>query len=83
MHRKMKKVQYKSDVLVQQFDKEGNIIRGYNMLGAWPSRISQIDLDWEAQNQVEVFQVVFTYDYWLPDSTEITGVAVAASYTGE
>ena len=41
------------------------------MLGAWPSRISQIDLDWEAQNQVEVFQVVFAYDYWLPDSTEI------------
>ena len=75
--------EYKSDVLVQQFDKEGNIIRGYNMLGAWPSRISQIDLDWEAQNQVEVFQVVFSYDYWLPDSTEITGVAVAATYTGE
>ena len=73
---------YKSDVLVQQFDKEGNIIRGYNMLGAWPARISQIDLDWEAQNQIEVFQIVFSYDYWLPNSTEVSGVATAASYTG-
>ena len=74
---------YKSDVLVQQFDKQGNIIRGYNMLGAWPARISQIDLDWEAQNQIEVFQVMFSYDYWLPDSTGVAGVASTASYTGQ
>ena len=53
------------------------------MLGAWPSRISQIDLDWEAQNQVEVFQIVFSYDYWLPDLDEVGGgAAVAPSYTG-
>ena len=55
----------------------------YNMLGAWPSRVSQIDLDWEAQNQVEVFQVVFSYDYWLPVSDGVGGgAAVAPSYTG-
>ena len=75
--------QYKSDVEVQQFDKSGNVIRAYNMLGAWPSRVSQIDLDWEAQNQVEVFQIVFSYDYWLPVSDGVGGgAAVAPSYTG-
>jgi len=75
--------QYKSDVEIQQFDKLGNVIRAYNMLGAWPSRVSQIDLDWEAQNQIEVFQVVFSYDYWLPVTDGVGGGAsVTASYTG-
>jgi hypothetical protein len=75
--------QYKSDIEVQQFDKLGNVIRAYNMLGAWPSRVSQIDLDWEAQNQIEVFQVVFSYDYWLPVTDGVGGGAsVTASYTG-
>jgi len=74
---------YKSDFTVQQFDKEGNVIRAYDMLGAWPTRISAIDLDWEAQNQVEVFQIVFSYDYWMPNTNNLGGIATAASYAGD
>jgi len=74
---------YKSDFVVQQFDKSGAVIRAYDMLGAWPTRVSQIDLDWEAQNQVEVFQVTFAYDYWIPDTNAVAGEAVDASYAAE
>lgn len=61
---------YKVDFNVRQFDKTGTIIRSYKMVGAFPTRISGIELDWEAQNQIEVFQVTFAYDYWLPDEAD-------------
>ena len=73
---------YKADFTVNQFDKEGEIIRSYNLVGAWPQRITAIDLDWEAQNQIEVFQVVLSYDYWLPNAAGATGGVSTLSYTG-
>ena len=65
---------YKANFNVRQFDKTGNIIRSYQMLGAWPSIVSPINLDWDMANQIEVFTVNFSYDYWLPDPGDSQGV---------
>jgi hypothetical protein len=57
---------YKSDLTVIQYSKDGKAIRGYNLIGAFPTNVDAIGLSWESANQIESFGVTFTYDYWLP-----------------
>lgn len=76
--------QYKSEMEVIQFSKggpsgDGSIpIRSYRLIGAFPTVISPIALDWNTTDQIETFDVTFEYDYWLPGTTtQATG-----TYTG-
>lgn len=39
-------------------------IATYTFVGAFPTSISPIALDWDSVNQVEQFDVTFAYDYW-------------------
>jgi len=60
---------YKTDLIVNQYGKHGGIIRSYKIVGAFPTTIDAIDLNWETQNQIETFGVTFSYDYWVPERT--------------
>jgi hypothetical protein len=75
---------YKSQLSVIQYSKEGQAIRQYDVIGAFPSSIDQIPLSWSSANQIETFGVTFTYDYWLP-ANEINnaylGLAVSPTST--
>ena len=66
---------YKSNATVIQYAKDGSAIREYKFDGIFPSVISPIDLDWSNTDQIESFQVTFTYDYWTVSggSTERAG----------
>jgi hypothetical protein len=55
---------YKSDAIVIQYGKTGNILREYKFNGIYPADISPIDLDWEATDRIEEFRVTFMYDSW-------------------
>lgn len=55
---------YKSNATVIQYSKDGSPIREYRFDGIFPSVISPIDLDWGTTDQIESFQVTFSYDYW-------------------
>lgn len=55
---------YKSNATVIQYAKDGTPIREYRFDGIFPSVISPIELDWSNTDQMESFQVTFTYDYW-------------------
>ena len=57
---------YKVDLDILQYGKDGTTIRAYQLVGAWPTTIGPIGLNWESQNQVEEFSVNFAYDYWVP-----------------
>jgi len=57
---------YKSDCNVRQFSKTGVEIRSYTMVGAWPSQVAAIGLDWDQGNAIEYFACTWAYDYWLP-----------------
>jgi len=57
---------YKTDLEVQQFSKDGQIIRSYMIVGAFPTEIGAIALDWDTQNSIESFGVTFAYDYFEP-----------------
>jgi hypothetical protein len=57
---------YKVDMQVQQYGKATNNtpIRQYNFVGVWPVEVGAITLDWDNQNQIEIFPVTLAYDYW-------------------
>ena len=57
---------YKAVMNVIQYGKSGEPIRAYDIIGAFPSAVDAITLDWDTTNQIETFQVTFAYDYWLP-----------------
>jgi hypothetical protein len=70
---------YKATMNVIQYSKDGNVIRSYDIIGAYPSTVDAIDLNWETQNQIETFGVTFAYDYWLPTA----GTELNNSYYGD
>ena len=57
---------YKVDLEVIQYGKDGSTIRSYQLVGAFPTAIGAIGLNWESQNAIEEFGVNFSYDYWVP-----------------
>ena len=59
-------VGYKTDVLIQQWSKDGFLIRSYVLVGAFPTTIDAISVDWNSTNAVEEYAVTFAYDYWVP-----------------
>lgn len=59
--------EYKTDLSVIQYSKDGSAIRSYSIVGSFPTAVSGIGLDWSTTNQVESFSVSFSYDYWIPE----------------
>lgn len=59
--------EYKTDLQVIQYSKDGQAIRSYSIVGAFPTAVSGIGLDWSTTNQVESFSITFSYDYWIPE----------------
>jgi len=51
---------YKADLLVTQFNKNGGKARQYKFVGAFPTIVDAISLNWEAVNQIETFDCTFT-----------------------
>ena len=54
---------YKSTLKVIQFSKAGEELREYKFIGAWPSVLSAINLDWGTQ-EIEEFTCTWMYDSW-------------------
>jgi len=55
---------YKSTLKVQQFSKAGKLLRHYRFIGAWPSALSTINLDWATASEIEEFTCTWVYDSW-------------------
>lgn len=57
---------YKVDLEIVQYGKDGTKIRSYQLIGAFPTTVGGIALSWDSQNAIEEFSVSFEYDYWVP-----------------
>jgi hypothetical protein len=57
---------YKKEALITQFGKEGGVLKRYEMVGLFPTVVGQIELNWDAKNQIETFDVTFAFDWWEP-----------------
>ncbi len=55
---------YQADAYVTQFAKTGEPIKTYRIVGAFPTDVSAIDLDWSAGDQIEEFSVTLSYQWW-------------------
>lgn len=54
---------YKKDISVVQHGKDGKAIKTYKFVGAFPTALSTINLDWGTQD-IEEYTCTWTYDYW-------------------
>ena len=55
---------YTQDIEVELWSKDGNIIRTYKMVDAWPTSIGATDLACEG-NDIQTFEVTWSYNYWV------------------
>lgn len=67
---------YTADLYVDQFAKNNNqgssnpdstfdgAIKTYKFIGAFPTDVSPIDLDWGSNDTIEEFTVTFSYQWW-------------------
>lgn len=62
---------YQVDLLVHQLDRNGATLKTYKFIDAYPTEIGPIALDYDTVNQIETFDVTFTYNYWT--TTEARG----------
>ena len=56
---------YKKRLKVTQHKKSGNEAWHYHFIGAFPTVLSPITLDWGTQ-EIEEYTVTWTYDRWMP-----------------
>ena len=59
--------EYKGEVIITQYGKDGDHIHHYHLIGAFPSALSTINLDWGTQ-EIEEFTCTWTFDRWMPGS---------------
>ena len=59
--------EYKGEVIISQYSKAGEALHHYHLIGAFPSALSTINLDWGTQ-EIEEFTCTWTYDRWMPGS---------------
>lgn len=61
-----------ADITIEQLGKDNPavtsdalpVLRTYKLIGAWPSNVSAIDLDYDTKDQIETFDVTFEYQYY-------------------
>lgn len=61
---------YQVNATIIQYGKTGDVIKEYDMIGVWPSAVSAIDTAWDANDQIEEFQVTFQYQWWESRTTK-------------
>ncbi len=70
---------------VKQLEKNatesGEVLRQYNLYYAFPTNVSQIDLAYDSNDQIEEFTVEFQYTYWKAVAGE-TQTGVSGTKTG-
>jgi hypothetical protein len=70
--------EYQTDAIIRQYSKSDPLIpiKQYKIVGAFPTDVSAIDVDW-SNDAIEEFQVTFAYQWW--ESPLTTDAATAVS----
>ena len=61
---------YKSQMKVEQLDKNGNSLKTYEFVGAFPSAVEAIEVSFDSSDELESFTATIEYDYWTSDTTD-------------
>jgi hypothetical protein len=60
---------YVKDLAVEQLNKDGSVLKKYDIRGCWVSSVSAIDLSYDSENTIEEFGVEFQVTYWESNTT--------------
>ena len=55
---------YTTDASVDQLSRNGDVLRRYNMVGMFPTNVSEIPLSMDTTDTIEEFTVEFQVLYW-------------------
>jgi hypothetical protein len=61
-------VTYQSDLIVEQLDKDGSVLKTYNFRGCFPTNMSEIAVSYDTET-IEEFTVEFQVQYWESNTT--------------
>lgn len=61
---------YQVQMQVEQLDRNGATVKGYEFVNTYPTSIGSIELSYDQGNAIESFDVTFTYDYWTTNITQ-------------
>jgi hypothetical protein len=59
---------YAGNATVMQYGKTGDVIKEVSLIGVWPQVVTPIELAWDANDQIEEFQVTLQYQ-WTESNT--------------
>lgn len=62
--------EYQKNFTIEQMDRRNNVIYSYEMIGAFPTKISEIQTDFTQTNTIEEFTVTLRYQYWFAKDIE-------------
>ena len=60
---------YMADMIVEQLDKDGTVLKKYDIRGTFPTALGAIELDYGSENVIEEFTVELQVQYWESDTT--------------
>ena len=73
---------YTADLGVKQLEKdasdEGSVLRTYNLKYSFPTNVSQIDVAYDSNDQIEEFTVEFQYSYFTAEAGSGARAGVSA-----
>ena len=70
---------YVCDVWVQHYTKTGKVDKIYVLKNAFPYVVSPVQMSWQSNDQIMMFQVTWKYDYFITSLTPYKDVSM--SYT--
>ena len=59
-------LEYQTDAIVYQLDRNGKILKSYTFKDVWPMNVGDIQLSYEANQQIEEFPVTLQFNYFEP-----------------
>lgn len=66
--------EYQRDLQVFQLDRNGNILKSYNLAQAFPVDISPVALDFGANDQISQFTVTFQYQHFTTSNNPLGSI---------
>lgn len=66
--------EYQRDLEVFQLDRNGNILKSYKLVNAFPVDISPVGLDFGANDQISQFTVTFQYQHFTTSNNPLGGI---------
>jgi hypothetical protein len=60
---------YQADMVIEQLNKAGEVVKRYDFRGTFPTNLSAIEVSYDSENTIEEFTVELQVQYWESDTT--------------